>query len=36
MKIFDKIKNKLKKKEQPKPVVKAKTPKELATKKGEP
>ena len=36
MKIFDKIKNKLKKKEQPKKVAKAKTPKELATEKGEP
>ncbi len=36
MKIFDKIKNKLKKKEQPKKVTKAKTPKELATEKGEP
>ena len=35
MKIFDKIKNKLKKKEQPKQVVNAKTPKEIATEKGE-
>ena len=36
MKIFDKIKNKFKKKKQPKQVDKTKTPKDIATEKGEP
>ena len=36
MKILDKIKNKFKKKEQSKQVVKTKTPKDIATEKGEP
>ena len=36
MKIFDKIKNKFKKKEQSKQVAKTKTPKDIATEKGEP
>ena len=36
MKILDNIKNKFKKKKQTKQDVKTKTPKELATKKGEP
>ena len=36
MKIFDKIKNKFKKKKQSKQVDKTKTPKDIATKKGEP
>ena len=36
MKIFDKIKNKFKKKKQSKQVDKTKTPKDIATEKGEP
>ena len=36
MKIFDKIKNKFKKKKQFKQVDKTKTPKDIATEKGEP
>ena len=36
MKILDKFKNKFKKKKQPKQVAKTKTPKDIATEKGEP
>ena len=35
MKILDKFKNKFKKKKQPKQVAKTKTPKDIATEKGE-